>query len=335
MKMNVLVTALLCTALAVSACADNESTDDVSDIEAADGGVSGDELGKADALSTTSIVYTLRHDDRRCRFPICGGWWLSRVNFAQTRCSDGTWASQCYVGALDWTPADLDNESIANAEAGLPSKKVVLRGKYAAASAGEFGAYTVFKIREAYRGIGSEAADGMFYFLKDRGIRCITTPCSSIHQAKVNSTRARDITEVNLDIAGASAADVATAYEQLGQGRIIAAGFNTVRIGPGGSSVSMIASQVFVRVTKVARDPLACSSAGDCGLSSYPFKVNSAADCYCPTCPTPLSNFASDENRASWDRFCTGVVQVCPLRPCAAPPAVGCVAGQCGFDPQP
>ncbi|HPH64136.1 MAG TPA: hypothetical protein PLF40_00250 [Kofleriaceae bacterium] len=336
MRASLFVSALLFATLGVAACTDNEP-DDLADVEDATGGLSNEDgaAGKADALSSTATLYTLRHDDRRCRFPECGGWWLSRINFEQTKCANGVWASECYVGALDWTPAALDPVTIAAAEDGLATKRVILRGRYAAASAGEFGAYTVFKINEAYRGIGNAEATGTFYFLKDNGIRCITAPCFSMHEAKVNSTRARDIADLNLDAVGASQDDIAAAFDQLSNGRIIAAGVNkTVRVNRR-NSVVLKASQVFLRLTNVVRNPLACTTTSECGTTMYPTKVTSAAECYCPSCPTPLANWASDDNAASWNQFCATSHDdsACPARPCAPPPPVACLAGgQCGFD---
>ncbi len=329
MRSFIFATALLLTTGALTSCA-TQPDDDLADIEAADGGISGDDVGKADSVSKTSTIYTLRHDDRRCRFPLCGGWWLSRVNFERTKCADGTWATECYVGALDWNPANLDPLTVAESQDGLATKRVILRGSYGNGDAGEYGPYKIFKVREAYRGIGDAAAIGAYYFLNDNGVRCITTPCFSLHQAKVNSTRQRELSEFRMESIQASADDLATAYQQLNDERIIASGYNlAVRRG----GVAMVPTQVFVRVKKVARDPLACASTDECFTTMYPTKVNSVADCYCPTCPTPIAVWAGEENQAKWNAVCVPTHGNCPARPCAVPPPVSCLAGgQCGFD---
>ncbi len=328
MRSIIFATALLLTAGGLTSCA-SQSDDDLTDSEAADGGISGDD-GKADAISKTATIYTLRHDDRRCRFPLCGGWWLSRVNFERTKCADGTWAAECYVGAIDWNPAGLDPLTVSETQDGLASQRVILRGSYGRGNAGEFGPYNIFKVREAYRGIGDAVANGALYFLNDNGVRCITTPCFSLHQAKVNSTRDRELSDFRMESITASADDLATAYEQLSSERIIASGYNlAVRRG----GVAMVPTQVFVRVKKVERDPLACASTDECFTTIYPTKVNTVADCYCPTCPTPIAVWAGEENQASWNTTCAATFGNCPARPCAAPPPVSCLAGgQCGFD---
>lgn len=329
MRFLLLGTALLISTGALISCA-TEADDDLTDSEAAEAGISGNDEGKADSISTTSTLYTLRQDDRRCRFPICGGKWLSRVNFERTKCADGSWAAECYVGAVDWTTSGLDPLTVAESQDGLQSKRVILRGKYGKGNAGEFGPYDIFQVREAYRGIADAAATGAFYFLNDNGVRCITSPCFSLHQAKVNSTRDRELSEFRMGSITASADDLATAYQQLSSERIIASGYNlAVRRG----GVAMVPTQVFVRVKKVARDPLACASTDECFTTMYPTKVNSAADCYCPTCPTPIAVWAGEENQNSWNAVCVSTHGNCPARPCAPPPPVGCLAGgQCGFD---
>ncbi|HMJ26230.1 MAG TPA: DUF6748 domain-containing protein, partial [Pyrinomonadaceae bacterium] len=39
-----------------------------------------------DSLSSTSTFYTVREDMRRCASPMCGGYFVKRVNLPLTRC---------------------------------------------------------------------------------------------------------------------------------------------------------------------------------------------------------------------------------------------------------
>ena len=87
-------------ALATFGCA-VQSADPASgadDTEASEGAVS---------ASSTSTYWRVRPDFRKCISPICGGWWVSRVNFATTKCADGKLASECYVAGLDWSTSHL------------------------------------------------------------------------------------------------------------------------------------------------------------------------------------------------------------------------------------
>ena len=40
--------------------------------------------GKADGIDTASTYYSARPDTRRCVAPLCGGWWVKRVNRSST-----------------------------------------------------------------------------------------------------------------------------------------------------------------------------------------------------------------------------------------------------------
>jgi hypothetical protein len=56
--------------------------------------------GAAQRPAGDDIYYTIRRDLRRCISPLCGGWFISRVNKKQTRCADGSRANECYVAEI-------------------------------------------------------------------------------------------------------------------------------------------------------------------------------------------------------------------------------------------
>src|SRR6187397_3172725 len=45
--------------------------------------------------------FTVAPDPRLCPSPLCGGYWISRVNQPFTVCANGTRAATCYVSDLD------------------------------------------------------------------------------------------------------------------------------------------------------------------------------------------------------------------------------------------
>src|SRR5678816_3300906 len=62
-----------------------------------------DESATEDAV-TNSEAYTffeVTKDLRRCAFPGCGGWFISRLNSGTTRCHNGQNATACYTPVLD------------------------------------------------------------------------------------------------------------------------------------------------------------------------------------------------------------------------------------------
>ncbi len=152
---------------------------------------------KADSVSSTSTYYTLRRDFRRCVAPLCGGYWVKRVNQARTTCYDGTSASECYVADLDLARLDLDDATESRLRDSIDAGQSVLRGtlrgglSYSGRRLGRFNA------REGYRALSSVAPTGSFYRVTDLGIRCITFPCFSLHAAKLNSTVSAQLSSVS------------------------------------------------------------------------------------------------------------------------------------------
>ncbi len=152
---------------------------------------------KADAISSTSTYYTVRRDFRRCVAPLCGGFWVKRVNQARTTCYDGTSAAECYVGDLDLARLDLDDAAESRLRDSIGAGQAVLRGTlrggltYGGKRLGRFSA------SEGYRAISSATPTGSFYRVSDLGIRCITFPCFSLHAAKLNSTVSAQLSSVS------------------------------------------------------------------------------------------------------------------------------------------
>src|SRR5687767_15636363 len=53
-------------------------------------------------LAGSGEYYLLRRDVRRCASPLCGGYFVKRVNQSRTRCANGRWMRECYVGEIEW-----------------------------------------------------------------------------------------------------------------------------------------------------------------------------------------------------------------------------------------
>lgn len=74
-------------------------------------------------------VFSLRPDPRMCPSPMCGGWWISRVNHAQMRCADGTTAQACYVAEVDWSGLGLSAQDEAHLQSEAAAERVLVRGR--------------------------------------------------------------------------------------------------------------------------------------------------------------------------------------------------------------
>src|SRR5689334_20495316 len=90
---------------------------------------------EADLAATSTMNYFLvRSDARRCAFPSCGGYWVSRANRPTTRCADGRTGAECYVPSVDLTGAGItaaQASQIATSIGGqVSTTRVVLRGSF-------------------------------------------------------------------------------------------------------------------------------------------------------------------------------------------------------------
>jgi hypothetical protein len=233
----------------------------------------------ADELATSnSTYYVARRDLRRCMAPMCGGYFVSRVNRSTTRCADGSYAASCYVAELDLGQLGLSPSEEQALEGGIgideSATKVVLRGYVGSKTFGGVGRFGVFRASEAWQARGDATISGTFYRVEDNGIRCITFPCPTLTESKLNSTTQRRMTGLNLASAPGAQSDKDDAIAATTiAGGLLAAGTNVTiaNAGPAGSARELRASQYFLRVKHAASS--ACSADADCGageLCCYP-----------------------------------------------------------------
>jgi hypothetical protein len=186
-----------------------------------------------DSLKTTSTFYTIRSDLRRCASPLCGGFFVKRVNLPVTRCADGQNKPECYIAEIDWNgPVEVD--------AGL----AILRGQIIARNYSKFGNLGALRVTESWQAVNNNRPEGMFYHVRDTGVRCITFPCPTYHEAKLNSTASQDIAGV--DLVKVESASLS------GPAGVIVAGEHLPMTGPGGRMLQLKATQVYLKVGKTA-----------------------------------------------------------------------------------
>lgn len=74
-------------------------------------GIGGIVAGQAEAVPPPlppQAVYELHPDMRDCLYPMCGGWFVEKLNHTRMRCADGSTGAQCYVLEIDWANLGLD-----------------------------------------------------------------------------------------------------------------------------------------------------------------------------------------------------------------------------------
>ena len=188
-----------------------------------------------DNVASTSSFYSFRQDLRKCASPRCGGFFVKLVNQSRTRCADNRLQSECYVASIDW-----------NGQTELDNNQGLLRGTIR--RQGEFG---VFRVSEVWKAASDTKPAGMFFRVRDRGVRCIAAPCPTHHEAQLNSTVSRNVAGVDLSGAGAADNVLSEANAALtATDGILVSGDHTPVKGPAGHSQILKASQFYVRAAK-------------------------------------------------------------------------------------
>ena len=209
----------------------------------------------AASSSASSSYLTLRRDVRRCASPLCGGFFVSRVNRLTTPCADGSRASECYVSALDLSALGLSDEQAALVQ--NAPENVVLRGEIVPESTdvGELGR---LQVSEAWQGHADATATGAFLRVRSNGVVCITNPCLSLTAELLNS-RLPSVSVAEVDLDGISA-DTADGLEQLNQPEgLLVAAWPEIVSGPAGRALGLDASEYFIPLTS---SPSLCGTRG-------------------------------------------------------------------------
>jgi hypothetical protein len=254
-------------ALSLPACGGQAGSDSATD----DASLSDD--AKADRAGGGSSYFVIHADQRKCAAPACGGQLVKRVNYASTTCVDGKSAAECYVAAVDYSKATLDS----NDTSALAGRPIIVRGSIAKQSYGSrtYGNLVVSEVWVAVGGSnetsGYAQVSGVVYRVKDNGIRCITTPCASDHESKLNGTTSRDIAGVDLSGVGATDEQISDAYLAMttSDGAFVD-GSNTPVSGPGGTMLQLTAANFFTKVAHGASAGEECGGIGgiQCGGTS-------------------------------------------------------------------
>ena len=203
---------------------------------------------KADGVSSVSTYFWARRDLRKCASPMCGGYFVQRVNKLSTKCVDGVYRESCYVAQIDFGALEDGGADL-------------LRGTLGKSPTNSFGLFTA---TEAYVGayahsFSDELPSKAFYRVTDRGLRCAKAPCPQYHRAKLNQSYASNFDGLDLSQAGADDAQQASAYEALYSGGLYASGVVHNR---GGAEGYVFSAERFFLPVPVRKD--ACTTDADC-----------------------------------------------------------------------
>jgi len=143
-------------------------------------------------LEINSTYYLLRPDIRKCAFPMCGGYFVSRVNRTTTRCIDGTDAGSCYVADIDWGKCPVVN---INSEG-----SVILRGSIERKTFSNGMVLGSFHPTEVWQSaINPVDLSSNFYRATLVSSTCLVPPCPTHDQVgTLNSSLTRQVEAVDL-----------------------------------------------------------------------------------------------------------------------------------------
>ncbi len=208
-----------------------------------------------ESVHNTAIYYTIRKDVRRCAFPMCGGYFVRAVNSKSTKCQNGRSAADCYVAEVDW-----------NSNSKVEPNRALLRGQIVSDVKTRAGKFGRFRVEESWQGAGSKNGSGEFYRVRDLRINCITYPCKTHHEVRLNSTFERDIAGVELNTAGAPDAIIQEAVQAMrSQEGILVSGSHRPEKGPAGTADTLITSQVYLRAMGQTASTKPCMKTGCSG----------------------------------------------------------------------
>lgn len=292
--------------VALSGCAADTSADPESQSD------SEEEVAESeDALTgadNNGYMIVTRRDFRRCISPLCGGYFVKRVNDAKTTCADGSKQAECYVSEIQLSGIGLSAREEEEFRAAVTSGKALIKAR---TYKHKFGGVTLGKLKanEGWKGVTGSAADGTTYRAADNGIRCITAPCPSTTAYGLNTAEDHNVVKSILDNTAikASAEDLNRAYAAIGtkEGLLVNGGIAIPKCVPGSNCGPMIiASEFYFKVVRregkscggMVLNPLPCNAdqfcqwkAGDiCGAADAPgtcqYKPEVCNKLFAPVC---------------------------------------------------
>jgi hypothetical protein len=181
---------------AFAACASTGVEDELAGETAEDAALDGKADGAVDGAYTYFEIYK---DLRKCASPSCGGYFLHRLNRSSTVCHNGASRWSCYVPGLDYTESNLgaDLQAALNEAATRDAMSygaiAIVRGRFAPQSYTGFGNLGRFIVTEAWVAENDSISEGVFTRVHDNGVRCITTPCPTIGEKALNTSRTANV----------------------------------------------------------------------------------------------------------------------------------------------
>jgi hypothetical protein len=267
-----------------------------------------------------SVYYYVvtRQDFRKCAYPHCGGVYVKRVNRNTTKCLDGSFQPDCYVADIDLSElnlgSDLESETVNVARMG----QVVIQGSLTTVNAVE-GEVATLAAQHAWRAQALTTVSGSYYLLSDSGIVCITTPCPTINEAKLNTAQVQLLGGLDLTGTLASQETIDKATASIFDGGLVVAGTHKSIQAPGGGKI-LAGTEFFTPVKAAEGEPcgnVVCGAGQTCCNASCSMCVPEGMMCIQIACePEPACVHSECDSGDKLDATCSS----CASKVCEADP---------------
>lgn len=209
----------------------------------------------SDPPRSVSSYYLGRGDPRLCPSPICGGVWVRLVNRKVTPCSNGgTARSECYVANVDLSRLPISEQARADLGGLVASGRAVARGTIVTGLVEGFPELATLLVSEVWPASSSpRVAEGQVRLLRDNGVRCVTTPCFSMHAALLNVGSHVNVSRVDLAGTRAPLPEKRCAPLRIATVGLIATGriAPDPNAGPAGTGRVFVATQFYSKRSRV------------------------------------------------------------------------------------
>jgi hypothetical protein len=169
--------------------------------EASSPGEAQDAVTSVEASGSGYLQVTGR-DPRKCSAPLCGGWFVKRVNADKTLCADGTEEAECYVGSIDLAGIGLSEREEADVRIAIDEGKAILEANTIKKSVGGE-TVGVLQAKKVWLGEVSSAPKATFY------------RATSKTATELNTDETRSITGVTLPSKDARTSNALASQEGL------------------------------------------------------------------------------------------------------------------------
>jgi hypothetical protein len=190
----------LLTACATDSASSGSTPGD--DVLAGESSADGDKAD-ANALQDTFGIYTATKIGAfECNgVGSCTHVALALAGKASTTCADATKGATCSVRTLDFSKLALSGSALANAQAKLQASastpeigaQLLVRGKYVHStnpSQPNVPDWVTFQVTELWVAtVEGAVTEGTYVMVRDNALRCITAPCPTVNEARLNSSR--------------------------------------------------------------------------------------------------------------------------------------------------